>query len=348
MQPGSELPLVEGACLQFPSHASGDVRIGPDGFLYASVGDGASFDFEDYGQAGNTRVPATLPTRAGRCAARTSAPPATPLGLGGSIVRINPANGLAAERHRRQREAGSSPTASATRGGSRSGPAPPSCGRPTSAAAPGRRSTASRWPRLSGAGQPRLALLRGHARAARPGSPAGTRWTSRSARTCTPPGAGAVQAPYFGYQTRGPLLTPGEHCESSTSSVSGVAFAPPAQQLARGLPGLAVLLRLRPRVHVAAGQASPTATRTRPASPRSSSGVDAGRPGRRPERRPVLRRLRPGRAGVPEPGAGGIHRIAYRDPAPVAVLTADRISGPLSATYDVQRGRHHRPQRPAR
>ena len=36
---------------------------------------------------------------------------------------------------------------------------------------------------------------------------------------------------------------------------------------------------------------------------------------------------------MPEPGAGGIHRIAYLDPAPVAVLTADRISGPLSATY---------------
>ena len=39
--------------MQFPSHASGDVAFGPDGYLYASAGDGASFDTEDWGQAGN-------------------------------------------------------------------------------------------------------------------------------------------------------------------------------------------------------------------------------------------------------------------------------------------------------
>ena len=72
---GPEQPLLEGACMQFPSHASGDVAFGPDGFLYASAGDGASFDTEDWGQAGNPC--GDPPTRAGRCAARTSAPPAT-------------------------------------------------------------------------------------------------------------------------------------------------------------------------------------------------------------------------------------------------------------------------------
>ena len=50
---GPEQELLEGACMQFPSHASGDVVFGPDGYLYASAGDGASFDTEDWGQAGN-------------------------------------------------------------------------------------------------------------------------------------------------------------------------------------------------------------------------------------------------------------------------------------------------------
>ena len=37
-------------------------------------------------------------------------------------------------------------------------------------------------------------------------------------------GTSAVVAPYFSYQTRGPLLTPNEDCQNDTSSVSGVAF----------------------------------------------------------------------------------------------------------------------------
>ena len=35
------------------SHASGDVVFGPDGLLYASAGDGASFGGKDFGQANN-------------------------------------------------------------------------------------------------------------------------------------------------------------------------------------------------------------------------------------------------------------------------------------------------------
>ena len=79
---------------------------------------------------------------------------------------------------------------------------------------------------------------------------------------------------------------------------------------------------------------SPTETRTRPASCRSSS-----RPRRPSSSSPGPRATCSTSTtglddfGVPEPGAGGIHRIAYQDPTPVAVLTADRISGPLGATY---------------
>lgn len=48
----SELVLVEGWCQQFSSHSIGDLQFGPEGALYASGGDGASFTGVDYGQFG--------------------------------------------------------------------------------------------------------------------------------------------------------------------------------------------------------------------------------------------------------------------------------------------------------
>ena len=50
---GSEQVLVEDWCQQYPSHSVGTVEFGPDGALYASAGDGASFNFADYGQDGS-------------------------------------------------------------------------------------------------------------------------------------------------------------------------------------------------------------------------------------------------------------------------------------------------------
>jgi glucose/arabinose dehydrogenase len=54
---GSEQVLIEDWCQQFPSHSVGDLAFGADGALYVSSGDGASFTFTDYGQAGNPRNP---------------------------------------------------------------------------------------------------------------------------------------------------------------------------------------------------------------------------------------------------------------------------------------------------
>ena len=46
--------LIEDWCQQFPSHSVGDLGFGPDGALYVSAGDGASFNVVDYGQLGGT------------------------------------------------------------------------------------------------------------------------------------------------------------------------------------------------------------------------------------------------------------------------------------------------------
>ena len=49
----SERVLINDWETQFPSHSVGDLKFGPDGFLYATGGDGASFNFVDTGQTGN-------------------------------------------------------------------------------------------------------------------------------------------------------------------------------------------------------------------------------------------------------------------------------------------------------
>ena len=76
---GSEQVLIEDWCQQYPSHSVGSVEFGRDGALYASAGDGASFNFVDYGQDGSPVNPCGDPPggagrhadstdRRGRCA----------------------------------------------------------------------------------------------------------------------------------------------------------------------------------------------------------------------------------------------------------------------------------------
>jgi glucose/arabinose dehydrogenase/PKD repeat protein len=49
---GSEQPLITDWCQQYPSHSIGSIAFGADGALYASGGDGASFNWADYGSDG--------------------------------------------------------------------------------------------------------------------------------------------------------------------------------------------------------------------------------------------------------------------------------------------------------
>jgi len=50
---GPEIVLLEGWCQQFSTHSIGSLAFGPDGALYVSGGDGASYKYVDYGQTNN-------------------------------------------------------------------------------------------------------------------------------------------------------------------------------------------------------------------------------------------------------------------------------------------------------
>jgi uncharacterized repeat protein (TIGR01451 family) len=104
---GSEQVLVEDWCQQYPSHSIGSLNFGSDGALYASGGDGASFNFADWGQDGNPLNPCGDPPGG---AGATLAPPtaeggalrsqdlrttADPTSLDGTVIRIDPATGNA-------------------------------------------------------------------------------------------------------------------------------------------------------------------------------------------------------------------------------------------------------------
>jgi glucose/arabinose dehydrogenase len=104
---GAETVLIEDWCQQYPSHSIGNLAFGQDGALYVSAGDGASFNFADYGQDGSPLNPCgdppggaggvqTPPTAEGGALRsqdiRTSG---DPTGLSGAILRINPATGAA-------------------------------------------------------------------------------------------------------------------------------------------------------------------------------------------------------------------------------------------------------------
>lgn len=120
--PGRRTTLLEDWCQQFPSHSGGGLAFGSDGQLYLAAGEGASFNLSDYGQKGGTLpTPASPITPVNPCndpVTVTSAPGTTPVvdvpsaeggalrsqdvrttadpvGLGGSIIRIDPDTGVA-------------------------------------------------------------------------------------------------------------------------------------------------------------------------------------------------------------------------------------------------------------
>jgi glucose/arabinose dehydrogenase len=99
---GDEQVLIEDWCQQFPSHSIGDLKFGADGALYVSGGDGASFNYADYGQTGNPcGDPPSGPggtlsppdAEGGALRSQDLRTTGDPTGLGGTILRVNPETG---------------------------------------------------------------------------------------------------------------------------------------------------------------------------------------------------------------------------------------------------------------
>jgi glucose/arabinose dehydrogenase len=110
---GGEQPLItDDWCQQFPSHSIGHLAFGPDGNLYVTGGDGASFNNPDWGQYGGSAGSPTPPNPCGDPpspvgtalspptaeggALRSQSPRRVaghPILLGGAVLRVDPATG---------------------------------------------------------------------------------------------------------------------------------------------------------------------------------------------------------------------------------------------------------------
>jgi glucose/arabinose dehydrogenase len=91
---GRERVLVAGWCQQFPSHGVGDLALGADGALYASGGEGASYERVDTGSPGDGCDDPS--GEGGALRAQDARTGGDPLGVSGSVIRVNPETG----RHR--------------------------------------------------------------------------------------------------------------------------------------------------------------------------------------------------------------------------------------------------------
>ena len=103
-----ETVLVEDFCQQFPSHSVGGLAFGADGALYASAGDGASFNYaDDRPTSSHPDNPCGDPPReGGSIRSQDQRTSGDPLGLDGTVLRLDPNVPLPAGERREQRIVG--------------------------------------------------------------------------------------------------------------------------------------------------------------------------------------------------------------------------------------------------
>jgi glucose/arabinose dehydrogenase len=90
---GDEQVLIEDWCQQYPSHSVGDLQFAPDGSLYMTGGEGASFGWIDFGASGNPCN--DPPLEGGALRSQDLRTTGDPAGLSGTLIRIDPDTGLA-------------------------------------------------------------------------------------------------------------------------------------------------------------------------------------------------------------------------------------------------------------
>jgi len=337
---GTEKELLASGCFQFGSHASGDIAFGPDGKLYASAGDGASFDTLDYGQYADPCVdPAD---QGGSLRSQDYRTSGDPLGVDGSVVRMDPATGLTPS----QATAGSWLVAYGQRNPWRLAFRPRADGSGLTNELWSADVGASKWEEVNRIAD--VTAATGPVNRGWPcyegswtGSLVQQGWDALDKPLCESlyaEGAGAVTAPYFSYQTRGPLLTPGEDCQNDTSSVSGVAFGSATSNYPASYRGAMFFSDYARSCIWVLGK-----------KPNGDPDPSVIHPFVQAAETPVDLVTGPGgdlyyvdygldQDGVPTENAAGVHRILYTgsNGAPTAKIVADQTSGtaPLTVHFD--------------
>ena len=311
---GVEHVLITDFCQQFPSHSVGTLAFGPDGMLYLSAGEGAHFDYADFGQIGNVCEDPPNPggdigppdSQGGALRAQAFRRPlAQPFTPDGTILRIDP------DRPRIDR--------SDDRGVWLPQPVPVHVPAGHERDLDGRRrldDVGGAQPRAArrDRAQLRLALLRGRRHAAR--------LDALNVTTCESLYAeGSATPPYFTYNHAANVVA-GDGCAPGDSSISAVSFSTgpvPGQ-----VPRRAVLRRLCAQLHLVHA-----ARGRRPARPGAAPLFAGDAPG------PVF--LTEGPGGVlyyADFNDGEIRRIAYSAPSASIAASPDGLEPPLTMHFD--------------